>query len=275
MTTRFHALSLTLILVLLAGRAATADDRPTPTADRPPAESTAGTDKPAVKSESAAASTEPAKPKPKPGEIQMATFGGGCFWCIEAVFDQVPGVRMAISGYAGGVVPAPSYEMVSSGMTGHAEVVQVVFEPAIIPYEKLLEIFWRIHNPNTPNAQGPDYGTQYRSIILYHSEDQKKAAEKVYKELKARKVLHGVVVTQLLPFQGFFPAEPYHQDYYFNHAADPYSLVYIAPKFDVFRKMGMLPRRKAKRKPSEATKKAPSPVQEERGLPEAGATGDR
>jgi peptide-methionine (S)-S-oxide reductase len=251
MMTRSPALFLmfALMLALAASRGAMADDRPGPEPATPKAEA------------------QPAKPKPKPGELQMATFGGGCFWCIEAVFDQVPGVRMAVSGYAGGVVPAPSYEMVSTGMTGHAEVVQVVFEPAIISYEKLLEIFWRIHNPNTPNAQGPDVGTQYRSIILYHNDDQKKAAEKVYRELKARKVLHGVVVTQLVPFQGFFPAEAYHQDYYLNHAADPYSLVYIAPKFDVFRKMGMLARHKAKQKRGEETKKAPLPVEEQRGLP--------
>jgi peptide-methionine (S)-S-oxide reductase len=272
MTTRLPAAFLVFVLALLVGYSAMADDRPVADPARPSAETTAGTDKPSTKPDSAEA---PAKPKPKPGEIQMATFGGGCFWCVEAVFDQVPGVHMAISGYAGGVVPSPSYEMVSSGMTGHAEVVQVVFEPAVISYEKLLEIFWRIHNANTPNAQGPDYGTQYRSIILYHNEEQKKAAEKVYKELKARKVLHGVVVTQLVPFQGFFPAEAYHQDYYFNHAADPYSLVYIAPKFDVFRKMGMLARRKPKKKHSEETKKASPPVQEERAVSESGEPGGK
>jgi peptide-methionine (S)-S-oxide reductase len=254
MIPRHPARFLAFVLIVFASRGAMADDRPTP-------------ESPKSKSESES-QAEPPKPKPKPGELQMATFGGGCFWCIEAVFDQVPGVRMAVSGYAGGIVPAPSYEMVSSGMTGHAEVVQVIFEPAVISYEKLLEIFWRIHNPNTPNAQGPDVGTQYRSIILYHNEDQKKTAEKVYRALKARKVLHGVVVTQLVPFQGFYPAEAYHQDYYVNHAADPYSLVYIAPKFDVFRKMGMLPRRKAKKKRAEDTKKAPLPVEEQRGLPE-------
>jgi peptide-methionine (S)-S-oxide reductase len=257
MMTRDPARFLAFVLILTISRGATAADPPASEPAKPTAEA------------------EPTKPKPKPGELQMATFGGGCFWCIEAVFDQVPGVRMAVSGYAGGIVPAPNYEMVSSGMTGHAEVVQVVFEPAVISYEKLLEIFWRIHNPNTPNAQGPDHGTQYRSIILYHNDDQKKAAEKVYRELKARKVLHGVVVTQLVQFQGFFPAEAYHQDYFLNHPADPYSLVYIAPKFDVFRKMGMLARRKPKKKRVEDTKKAPLPVQEERGLPEAGAPGGR
>jgi peptide-methionine (S)-S-oxide reductase len=155
---------------------------------------------------------------------------------------------MAVSGYAGGVVPSPTYELVSTGTTGHAEVVQVVFEPAFVSYEKLLEIFWRSHNPTTPNAQGPDSGPQYRSIILYHNEDQKKAAEKVYKALKARKVLKGQVVTQLVPFTGFYPAEAYHQDYYFNHPLDTYSMIYIAPKFDVYRKMGMLARQRPRKK---------------------------
>jgi peptide-methionine (S)-S-oxide reductase len=264
-----------MAMILLSGNGSRAYGQSAlePAAPRvePPASQKAGPE--ARTTGGAANSAEPAKPKPKPGELQTATFGGGCFWCIEAVFDQVPGVRMAISGYAGGVVPAPSYEMVSSGMTGHAEVVQVVFEPAIIPYEKLVEIFWRIHNPNTPNAQGPDVGTQYRSIILYHNDEQKKAAEKVYKELKARKVLHGVVVTQLVPFQGFFPAEEYHQDYYLNHPVDPYSLVYIAPKFDVFRKMGMLARHRPRKKPAEETKKAPLPVQEKGDSQTAGPEG--
>jgi peptide-methionine (S)-S-oxide reductase len=243
------------MIVLLPGLAATAraEDPLAPEPVRAAADSSAPTatgggktsaEKPAAPGQA----TEAAKPKPKPGEVQMATFGGGCFWCIEAVFDQVPGVRMAVSGYAGGVVPGPTYEQVSTGTTGHAEVVQVVFEPAVVSYEKLLEVFWRSHNPTTPNAQGPDSGPQYRSIILYHNEDQKKAAETVYKALKARKVLKGVVVTELVPFTGFYPAEPYHQDYYFHHPFDPYSMVYIAPKFDVFRKMGMLARSRPKKK---------------------------
>jgi peptide-methionine (S)-S-oxide reductase len=175
--------------------------------------------------------------KSKPSGPQVATFGGGCFWCIEAVFEQVPGVLSAVSGYAGGTVPFPSYDMVHTGLTGHAEVVQVVFDPKVVSYEKLLELFWRVHDPTTPNAQGPDVGPQYRSIILYHNEAQKKAAETMYRELKARRVLKGTVVTQLVPFRAFFPAEPYHQDYYANHPFDPYSMVYIAPKFDYLRKV--------------------------------------
>jgi peptide-methionine (S)-S-oxide reductase len=175
--------------------------------------------------------------KPRRGELAQATFGGGCFWCIEAVFQRVPGVRSVVSGYSGGNVLFPSYELVSSGATGHAEVVQVTFEPAVVSYETLLEVFWRSHDPTTPNAQGPDVGTQYRSIILYHNDDQRKAIGRVYRALKARRVLRGSVVTQVVPFQVFFPAEAYHQNYYNNHPFDPYSMVYIAPKFDVFRKM--------------------------------------
>jgi peptide-methionine (S)-S-oxide reductase len=248
MALRFSASTIAILLVLgLPGRAR-AEDPAAPESARPPVESAPAGEKTPAKTAAAEGKAEPARPKPKPGELQMATFGGGCFWCIEAVFDQVPGVRMAVSGYAGGFVPSPTYEMVSTGTTGHAEVVQVVFEPAVVSYEKLLEVFWRSHNPTTPNAQGPDSGPQYRSIILYHNEDQKKAAENVYKALKARKVLKGVVVTELVPFTGFYPAEAYHQDYYFNHPLDPYSMVYIAPKFDVYRKMGMLARRKPRAK---------------------------
>ena len=262
MAVRFRALTLAMVLLLVPAAGARAEDPPAPEPARPQVESPTGRvgRKRLRKSRRwPRTKTEPAKPKPKPGELQMATFGGGCFWCIEAVFDQVPGVRMAVSGYAGGVVPAPSYELVSTGTTGHAEVVQVVFEPAVVSYEKLLELSGRSHDPTTPNAQGPDSGPQYRSIILYHNEDQKKAAEKVYKALKARKVLKGVVVTELVPFTGFFPAEAYHQDYYFNHPFDPYSMVYIAPKFDVYRKMGMLARPRPKKKPSASQRASTAP----------------
>jgi peptide-methionine (S)-S-oxide reductase len=197
---------------------------------------------------------EQAKEKLKPGTIEQATFGGGCFWCTEAVFQRVPGVKVVVSGYSGGNVPFPSYELVCSGTTGHAEVVNIMFDPALVSYERLLEIFWRTHNPNTPNAQGPDVGTQYRSIILYHNDKQKEAALKVYKNLKARKVLHGVVVTQIVPFQAFYAAEAYHQNYYNNHPYDIYSSIYITPKFDVFRKLAREASKLAKVKAAEATK---------------------
>ncbi len=231
------AFGLVLPLTIL-GQEEKRPEPPSPQANATAAPSDAP-EKPATKDN---ASDKPAskedKPVPlKPGKVELATFGGGCFWCTEAVCEVVPGVYSAVSGYSGGSVPFPSYDAVCSGNTGHAEVVQVAFDPAIISYEKLLEVFFRSHDPTTPNAQGPDVGTQYRSIILYHSEQQMKSALKVAKELKARKVIKGDVVTQLVPFVAFFPAEAYHQDYYRNHPFEPYSMVYIEPKFDLFRKM--------------------------------------
>jgi peptide-methionine (S)-S-oxide reductase len=172
--------------------------------------------------------TAPArKGKPK---TELATFGGGCFWCQEAVFERLPGVKSVVSGYSGGTVPNPSYQMVCTGLTGHAEVIQIEFDPDVISYSKLLSIFWSSHDPTTLNEQGPDHGTQYRSIILYHSEAQKKAALESAKDLKARKVYRRPIVTDLVAFEKFYPAEEYHQDYYRNHRYDDYSQTYIAPK---------------------------------------------
>jgi peptide-methionine (S)-S-oxide reductase len=168
------------------------------------------------------------KSKPK---IEQATFGGGCFWCMEAVFERIPGVQSVVSGFAGGRVPNPTYQIVCTGLTGHAEVVQITYDPSVVSYEKLLDFFWISHDPTTPNAQGPDYGTQYRSIILYHDEDQREAAIKSYKQLKARRGRRSSpIVTQLVPLEAFYPAEPYHQDYYNNHPDEQYSQIYIEPK---------------------------------------------
>lgn len=245
MSTRLSMLLLAMLLILGPGRPAparepgAADAAPSPgrSASPKPAEPTAA---PSSEPDNAApgeGDTRAEKKKPVPGELEQATFGGGCFWCMEAVFQRVPGVRRVLSGYSGGSVAFPSYELVSTGATGHAEVVQVTFEPAVVSYEKLLEVFWRSHDPTTPNGQGPDVGTQYRSIILYHNEDQRQSIMQVYRELKSRRVLRGRIVTQVVPFQVFFPAEANHQNYYNNHPFDPYSMLYIAPKFDVFRKM--------------------------------------
>src|SRR4051794_28921878 len=231
MTKRRLASSLATLTVMTLACLVRAEDRPEPV---PAPEAAAPAGDSSTKGE-AAPGDKPAKLVP--GTTKEASFGGGCFWCTEAVFQRVPGVRMVVSGYSGGHVPFPTYEQVSTGTTGHAEVVEVFYDPALVSYEKLVEIFWRTHNPNTPNAQGPDSGPQYRSIILYHDDDQKKAAEKVYKSLKARRILKGTVVTQLVPFQAFYPAEAYHQNYYNNHPLDPYSMVYIGPKFDIFRKL--------------------------------------
>lgn len=183
---------------------------------------------------------DPTRPRPAPGP-QYATFGGGCFWCTEAVFERVPGVLSVVSGYSGGTVPNPTYQMVLSGLTGHAEVVRVEFDPARVSYEALLEVFWKTHDPTTRNAQGPDFGTQYRSVIFYHDPEQKRAAERVHQDLKARRAFKGRVVTQLLPMRSFFPAEAYHQDYYRNHPFERYSRDFIAPKVDKLSRLKLKP----------------------------------
>ena len=198
---------------------------------------------PAAAQTSESPATEPAKEAPPRPKLERATFGGGCFWCLEAVYDHVPGVRATISGFAGGNVPHPSYQMVCTGLTGHAEVVQVVFDPKVVSYEKLLTIFFKAHDPTTPNMQGDDVGTQYRSIILYHSDAQKAAAQKYYAELTARKAFRHPIVTELVPMTVFFPAEEYHQDYYLNHRGDNYSTMYIEPKLRKLRPAFRIPMR--------------------------------
>jgi peptide-methionine (S)-S-oxide reductase len=162
--------------------------------------------------------------------VETATFGGGCFWSMEAIFERVPGVRSVVSGFAGGFVPNPTYEMVCTGRTGHAEVVRIVYDPRVVSYETLLKIFWMSHDPTTPNSQGDDHGPQYRSIILYETDDQKDAARQSYRRLKAARAFRSPIVTELAPLTAFYPAEPYHQDYYQNHWAEPYSMTVIEPK---------------------------------------------
>ncbi|HZW34944.1 MAG TPA: peptide-methionine (S)-S-oxide reductase MsrA [Isosphaeraceae bacterium] len=153
-------------------------------------------------------------PGSSPGKLEKATFGAGCFWHVEHDFEWLPGVKSAVSGYSGGWVRNPSYEEVHEGMTGHAEVVQVEYDPSVITYEQLLKVFWSCHDPTQLNRQGPDIGTQYRSIILYHNEAQRRAALKSYRELTAARVFAGPIVTQLVPMKAFFRAEDYHQNYY-------------------------------------------------------------
>jgi peptide-methionine (S)-S-oxide reductase len=170
-------------------------------------------------------------------KLARATFGGGCFWCSEAVFERLKGVKSVVSGYAGGRVPNPTYEMVSSGLTGHAEVVQIEYDPDVVSYETLLKVFWASHDPTTLNRQGPDFGTQYRSIILYHDEDQKAAARKMFETLTASRTYRSPIVTELVPFEGFYPAERYHQNYYRTHRGAQYSEVYITPKIKKLQKL--------------------------------------
>jgi peptide-methionine (S)-S-oxide reductase len=161
---------------------------------------------------------------------RLATFGGGCFWCIEAVFETLDGVKSVTSGYAGGQVPDPTYEAVCSKTTGHAEVVQVEFNPAKITFETLLEKFWKAHDPTTPNRQGADVGPQYRSIILYHDDAQKQAAEKSKRE--AQEKFSDPIVTEIVPLKKFYPAEEYHQDYFRRNPNAGYCRVVIKPKLE-------------------------------------------
>jgi len=166
---------------------------------------------------------------------ELATFGGGCFWCTEAVFRELRGVEKVESGYAGGTVPNPSYEAVCSGRTGHAEVVQVTYDPSVISYRDLLEVFFATHDPTTLNRQGADAGTQYRSTVLYADDEQRRAAEEVIAELERDGAFADPIVTTLEPLDRFYPAERYHQDYYARNGRQPYCQIVIAPKLSKFR----------------------------------------
>ncbi len=161
---------------------------------------------------------------------EQATLGGGCFWCLEAVFERLEGVERVVAGYAGGHVANPSYYLVCTGTTGHAEVVQVTFDPDILSYGELLEVFFAFHDPTTPNQQGPDLGTQYRSIILYHSDAQRAEAERVMRTLRDDGVFGAPIVTELVSLETFYPAEPEHQGYYRRNPNQPYCMVMIEPK---------------------------------------------
>lgn len=169
-------------------------------------------------------------------KYELATLGGGCFWCLEPVFEELIGVKQVVVGYAGGWLPNPGYQLVCSGTTGHAEVVQVRFDPDEIPYEDLLRIFLTVHDPTTLNRQGNDVGTQYRSIILWHNEEQRQKAEKVTAEIDASRVWGNPLVTELKEFKIFYPAEEYHQGYFKKNPYAGYCQVIIAPKVAKFRK---------------------------------------
>jgi peptide-methionine (S)-S-oxide reductase len=173
------------------------------------------------------------------GEEQVnaiATFGGGCFWCLDAAFRQLRGVEKVVSGYAGGKRPNPSYEQVCSGATGHAEVIQISYDPNIISYRDLLGVLFTIHDPTTLNRQGSDTGTQYRSVILYHSPDQEQDAKDVIAELEREHVWSDRIVTELTPYSVFYPAEGYHQDYFNKNPNQPYCSAVVAPKVSKIRK---------------------------------------
>jgi peptide-methionine (S)-S-oxide reductase len=169
-------------------------------------------------------------------EKEVATLAGGCFWCLEAVFDQLRGVDDVVSGYAGGRVRNPSYNEVCAGTTGHAEVVQVTFDPTAISFREILEVFFTIHDPTTLNRQGADVGTQYRSAIFYHNPEQKATAEQVINDINAAKIWPAPVVTEVAPVQAFYPAEDYHQEYFARNPSQGYCTFVIAPKVAKFRK---------------------------------------
>lgn len=169
-------------------------------------------------------------------KLELATLGGGCFWCLEAVYDELRGVKSVVSGYAGGSLPSPSYREVTTGTTGHTEVVQISFDPAEITYRQLLEVFFTIHDPTTLNRQGADVGTQYRSVIFTHSPEQETTARQVLEENESAQLWSDPIVTQIQPLETFYPAEDYHQEYFQRNAYQPYCMVVIAPKVSKFRK---------------------------------------
>jgi peptide-methionine (S)-S-oxide reductase len=167
---------------------------------------------------------------------ELATLAGGCFWCLEAVYDELNGVEDVVSGYSGGKIPDPSYEMVCTGTTGHAEAVQLTFDPKIISFREILDVFFAIHDPTTLNRQGPDVGTQYRSAIFYHTPEQRAIAEQVIADLDVAHLWDAPIVTELKPFEKFYLAEVYHQEYFKRNPDRAYCRIVISPKVAKFRK---------------------------------------
>jgi len=185
------------------------------------------------------ATVMPAESKPSVAgsqKLETATFGTGCFWCTEAVFQQLRGVESVTSGYSGGDVVNPTYEQVCDGSTGHAEVIQVKFDPAAISYDELLKVFWQTHDPTTPNQQGNDIGTQYRSAIFYHSDEQRRVAEAYKQQLDDSKTFSSAIVTEITPFKNFYAAEKYHQNYFNDNPYQGYCQFIVRPKVEKFQK---------------------------------------
>lgn len=189
------------------------------------------------KSKQPTAATTMAKETVNTGSQQVATFGSGCFWCTEAIFQNVDGVTKVESGYSGGKVKNPTYKEVCSGLTGHAEVIQLTYDPAIVTYDELLEIFWKTHDPTTLNRQGADEGTQYRSVIFYHNDEQKNLAESYKEKLDKSGAFDRNIVTEISPFTTFYKAEDYHQNYYNLNGNAPYCSFVIQPKVEKFKKV--------------------------------------
>jgi peptide-methionine (S)-S-oxide reductase len=171
------------------------------------------------------------------GKLAKATFAGGCFWCTEAVYAELKGVKSVTSGYIGGKVPNPTYKDVCTGLTGHAEAIEIEYDPTVVPFEKLLEVFFATHDPTTLNRQGADVGTQYRSGVFYHDDEQKRITEQVITKLNAARVFPGPIVTEVTPASTFYPAEDYHQDYFAKNPFQPYCQAVAAPKVQKVRKV--------------------------------------
>ena len=177
-----------------------------------------------------------ASQKHKEKKVEVATFGNGCFWCTEAVFEELKGVESAVSGYSGGRIPNPTYEQVCTGGTGHAEVIQITYDPQVITFPELLEVFWKTHDPTTLNQQGADHGTQYRSAVFYHSDEQREQAEHYLKKLDESEAFDAPIVTEITKFDKFYPAEDYHQQYFAANSRAPYCRAVVKPKLVKFRK---------------------------------------
>jgi peptide-methionine (S)-S-oxide reductase len=174
---------------------------------------------------------------PPPAGSQQVTLGAGCFWSTQVMFQQLRGVHSAVAGYSGGATKNPSYEQVCAGATGHAETVQITFDPKVISLSELLDVYWRIHDPTTLNRQGNDEGPQYRSVIFYHTAEQKELAEQSRQTLGDSRAVRSPIVTEIVPFSEFYPAEPYHQNYYVDHASQRYCALVIRPKLEKFEKL--------------------------------------
>lgn len=179
----------------------------------------------------------PTKSTTKPQRMEQATFGAGCFWCVEAVFQDLNGVEKVVSGYTGGRIANPTYKEVCSGLTGHAEVAQITYDPSKITFKELLEVFWKTHDPTTLNRQGADVGTQYRSAIFYHNEEQKRLSEEYKKKLNDAHAFPNPVVTEIVPLGKFYAAENYHQNYYNQNSQQPYCQFVVKPKIDKVRQV--------------------------------------
>ena len=184
-----------------------------------------------------AALQPPQKETMNPAHVDTATLASGCFWCVEAVFQNLRGVTSVVSGYSGGTVENPSYNAVCTGTSGHAEACQIAYDPAVVSFTDILEVFWKMHDPTTLNRQGNDVGTQYRSAIFYHSEEQRKEAEAYKKQLDSSGTFGAPIVTEIAPFKKFFKAEDYHQNYFNENGAQPYCQFVVRPKVEKFKKL--------------------------------------